>query len=79
MERLLSAGVPDLPNGALDPFLDYISEKIAAETAAELRSGTNAKDLVLPITHVPFPGTVSTNPSASSARMALRIVLREVS
>jgi hypothetical protein len=33
MEALLLAGVPDLPEGALDPFLDYVSEKIAAETA----------------------------------------------
>jgi hypothetical protein len=32
MEALLLAGVPDLPEGALDPFLDYVSEKIAAET-----------------------------------------------
>jgi hypothetical protein len=33
MEALLLAGAPDLPEGALDPFLDYVSEKIAAETA----------------------------------------------
>jgi len=33
MEALLLAGVRDLPEGALDPFLDYVSEKIAAETA----------------------------------------------
>jgi hypothetical protein len=33
MEALLLGGVPDLPEGALDPFLDYVSEKIAAETA----------------------------------------------
>ena len=32
MEALLLGGVPDLPEGALDPFLDYVSEKIAAET-----------------------------------------------
>jgi hypothetical protein len=34
MEALLLAGVPDLPEGALDPFLDYLSEKIAAGTAS---------------------------------------------
>jgi hypothetical protein len=34
METLLLAGVPDLPARALDPFLDYVSEKIAAETRA---------------------------------------------
>jgi hypothetical protein len=33
MEALLLAGVPDLQDGALDPFLDHVSEKIAAETA----------------------------------------------
>lgn len=35
METLLFAGVPDVPEGALDPFLDYVSEKIAAETMPE--------------------------------------------
>lgn len=33
MEALLLAGVPDLPDGVLDPFLDYVSEKIVAETS----------------------------------------------
>jgi hypothetical protein len=33
MEALLLAAVPDLEEGALDPFLDYVSEKIVAETA----------------------------------------------
>ena len=35
MEALLLAGVTDLPRGALDPFLDYVSEQIAAGTAPE--------------------------------------------
>jgi hypothetical protein len=33
MATLLLAAVPDLPEGALDPFLNYVSEKIAAEAA----------------------------------------------
>ena len=33
MEALLHVAAPDIPDGALDPFLDYVSEKIAAETA----------------------------------------------
>ena len=35
MEALLLAVVTDLPRGALDPFLDYLSEQIAAGTAPE--------------------------------------------
>lgn len=35
MEAILLAGVADLPEGALDPFLDYVSEKIAAGAAPE--------------------------------------------
>jgi len=35
MKTLLLAGVPDLPEGALDPFLDYTSELIASETAPQ--------------------------------------------
>jgi hypothetical protein len=42
MERLLLAGVPDFPQGSLDPFLDYVSEKIAAETAPEPEEGPSA-------------------------------------
>jgi hypothetical protein len=42
METLLFAAVPDLPDGALDPFLDYVSEKIAAETMPEPRKGASA-------------------------------------
>jgi hypothetical protein len=36
MEALLLAGVPDVPERALDPFLDYVSEQIAAEPAPAL-------------------------------------------
>jgi hypothetical protein len=35
MATLLNAAVPDLPAGTLDPFLDYVSEKIATETTPE--------------------------------------------
>ena len=33
MEALLFAVEPDIPAGSLDPFLDYVAAKIAAETA----------------------------------------------
>lgn len=39
MEALLLAGLPDLPEGALDPYLDYVSQKIAAETAPASTEG----------------------------------------
>jgi hypothetical protein len=41
METILFAGVPDVPEGALEPFLDYISEKIAAETVPEPEEGAS--------------------------------------
>jgi len=39
METLLLTAQPDIPDGALDPFLDYISEKIASESAPEPVAG----------------------------------------
>lgn len=33
MEALLSAGLPSIPPGALDPFLDFIADKIVTESA----------------------------------------------
>lgn len=35
IEALLLAVVTDLPRGALDPFMDYVSEQIATGTAPE--------------------------------------------
>ena len=34
MEALLTAGLPSVPAGALDPFLDFITDKIVTESAA---------------------------------------------
>ena len=39
LRALLLAGTPDLPEGALDPFLDYVSEQIASETASGPNEG----------------------------------------
>ena len=34
MEALLTAGLPSVSAGALDPFLDFIADKIVADSAA---------------------------------------------
>jgi len=44
METLLSAGLPSIPAGALDPFLDFIADKIVAESAAAQTAPTASAD-----------------------------------
>src|SRR6185437_4795743 len=43
MEALLSFGLPSVPAGGLDPFLDFVAEKIVADSsAAQAASATSA-------------------------------------
>jgi hypothetical protein len=42
MRTLLVTGQPGLPDGALDPFLDFISDKIASETLPEATTPAQA-------------------------------------